>query len=76
MDAAINALQLIQRKLEKDRVSRQQELDEALRQVETETTGQISQAQQLADEGLRSLRNALAEASRLTGRTRLGCRRA
>lgn len=67
MDAAINALQLIQRKLEKDRVSRQQELDEALRQVETETTGQISQAQQLADEGLRSLRNALAEASRLTG---------
>lgn len=67
VDAAISALEVAKRQLEKDQASRKQEFDEALRQMEAEATAAVAQAQQVADDALRSLRASDADARRITG---------
>jgi hypothetical protein len=67
VDAAISALEMAKRQLEKDHTSRKQEFDEALRQMEAEATAAVAQAQQIADDALRSLRASDADARRITG---------
>lgn len=74
VDAALSALQIAKGQLEKDRVSRQREFDEALRQMNDETTATVAQAQQTADEAMRSLRAADAEARRITGEDKASIR--
>lgn len=74
VDAALSALQIARGQLEKDRASRQREFDEALRQMNDETTATVAQAQQTADEALRSLRAAEAEARRITGEDKASIR--
>ncbi len=67
VDAALSALEVAKRQLEKDQASRKQEFDEALRQMEAEATAAVAQAQQVADDALRSLRASDADARRITG---------
>ncbi len=67
VDAALSALEVAKRQLEKDQTSRKQEFDEALRQMEAEATAAVAQAQQVADDALRSLRASDADARRITG---------
>lgn len=74
VDAALSALQIAKGQLEKDRASRQLEFDEALRQINNETTATVAQAQQTADEAMRSLRAADAEARRITGEDKAALR--
>ena len=74
VDAALSALQIAKGQLEKDRASRQREFDEALRQMNDETTATVAQAQQTADEAMRSLRAADAEARRITGEDKAALR--
>ena len=74
VDAALSALQIAKGQLEKDRASRQREFDEALRQTNDETTATVAQAQQTADEAMRSLRAADAEARRITGEDKAALR--
>ncbi len=66
VDAALSALQITKGQLEKDRASLQREFDEAVREIDDEVTATVAQAQQTADEALRSLRAAEAEARRIT----------
>jgi len=74
VDAALSALQIARGQLEKDRTTRQREFDEALRQMSEETTATVTQAQQSADEAMRSLRAADAEARRITGEDKAAIR--
>ena len=74
VDAALSALQIAKGQLEKDRASRQREFDEALRRMNDETTATVAQAQQTADEAMRSLRAADAEARRITGEDKAALR--
>lgn len=74
VDAALSALQIAKRQLEKDRASRQREFDEAVREIDDEVTATVAQAQRTADEALRSLRAADAEARRITGEDKAAIR--
>jgi hypothetical protein len=55
VDAALSALQVARGQLEKDRTGRQREFDEALSLLDKEPTAVVSQAQQSAEEALRSV---------------------
>lgn len=74
IDAALSALQIAKGQLEKDRASRQREFDEALHQMNDETTATVAQAQQTVDEAMRSLHAADAEARRITGEDKASIR--